>query len=399
MISKLRTYTKFGNLFCGVEHTYCNGKEIINSLQLKKKKEEFVIENSLECESITELKNHLPAKQHLFLIVNTEKVLFKTLKGVFNTSKEAMTVAFPNLLLEDFYYEILQTDTHTFIAICRKNVVENYIKTYHENQLRVIGFSLGNVVASQLVGFVKNIALETSNKVIVFDEQKISTISSLTTATMDKQDINGIQVSSKRVLSLAGILAYYAAEKRTISNFSKRLHTLNTDFKGHLFFDIGLKVGLGTVFVLLLVSFLLFSNYTTNINELTASLELNKTHKNELLKLSELVQKKEQLVTRFSLASSKTSWYITQLGSAIPESVLLSEIQYQPLVKKIKEEEEILLHLRILTVKGMANSGTDFSNWIYTLEREDWIKKVIVKSYGLGKKKATEFELSIKIKG
>jgi Tfp pilus assembly protein PilN len=276
--------------------------------------------------------------------------------------------------------------------------VENYIKTYHENQLRVIGFSLGNVVASQLVGFVKNTFIETSNKVIVFDKQKVRTISSLTTTTIDKQDINGIQVSSKRVLSLAGILAYYATQKQTVSNFSKRLDTLETDFKGHRFFDIGLKVGLGTVFVLLLVSFLLFSNYTANINELTASLELNKTHKNALLKLSEVVQKKEQLITRFSLASSKTSWYITQLGSTVPTSVLLSEIQYQPLVKTIKEEKEILLHLRILTVKGMAGNGTDFSNWIHALEREDWIEKVIIKSYGLGKKTATEFELSIEIK-
>ena len=146
------------------------------------------------------------------------------------------------------------------------------------------------------------------------------------------------------------------------------------------------------------MSFLFFSSYTSNINIITSELELNKTYKNSLLKLSQEVNKKERWVNDFSLVSSKASWYMDQIASSIPNSILLSEIQFQPLVKNIKKEEEILFKKNEIITRGRSSYNNEFTNWVNQLEQQDWIEKVMIQEYGSGKTTITEFELIIEIR-
>ena len=150
--------------------------------------------------------------------------------------------------------------------------------------------------------------------------------------------------------------------------------------------------------MLLLFSFILFTNYTTKIEDLNTTLALNKTQKTSLLKLTNEVQKKEKLIKDFSLASSKASWYLDQVGQTIPKSISLSEIQWQPLEKNIKEEKPIKTKHYIMLIKGITNEGEGFSKWLSTLEQLDWIEKVAINDYGSGKKTSTSFQLQISFK-
>jgi Tfp pilus assembly protein PilN len=199
-------------------------------------------------------------------------------------------------------------------------------------------------------------------------------------------------------LSLAGILSYYTNQKFTQLNFLDRINKLNNDFKQKRIFDIGLKIGLGTVFILLLVSFLFFSSYTSKIDGLNTSLEVNKTQKNSFLKLSDLVNKKEKLINDFSLTSSKAAWYINQIGETLPHSIILSEIQWQPLTKNIKKEKQVLVQKNSIIIKGKSGNNTKFSSWVNLLEKQSWIDTIQIQEYGTGKKSSTEFKLRIKIK-
>jgi len=397
VLAPIITYGKFGNLFCGVEHTICNGQEKLHALTLKKKKGEFLIENYFECDIVAKLNKQLQKNQHLFLIINTKKVLSKVLNGIYDDQK-AITLTFPNLKINDFYYEILQTDTHTFIAICRKDYVDDIIENYNANHLNIIGFSLGSLSVSQLTNFIEADAiLQTSNSTISLNNSEITSITTLAKSEDINYTINGLEITNKSVLSLAGIIAYFTSSSITSSNFNAITDNLYSHFKQKRIFDVGLKFSLITVFLSLLISFLLYSSYATKIDVIFNQLELNKTYKTSLLKLSDQVNKKERLVTDFSLASSKASWYVDQIGKALPHSIILSEIQFQPLEKSIKKEQEVLIHKNLIFIKGKSNNSTDYSNWIYTLEQQHWIEKVIIQEYGIGKKTATEFKLQIEI--
>ena len=397
MLSKVITYGKFGNLYCGVEHTFIDGQGKLNALLLKKKKDEFLIENTFECDHVNNLKKLLNKEQHLFLIINTDQVLSKILRGVFDTQK-AIAQAFPNLNIEDFYYEVYSANENTFIAICRKDYINNILLEYDTNHLNVIGFSLGNLAISQLVNLIDKSSIETSNSTVTFVDKIISDIQPTSGTTTTSYNINGLKITKNYTLPLAGIISYYTLYVSTASNFKDHIGKLYNDFFNKRVFDIGLKAGLTTVFVLLLVSFLFFSSYTSNINIITSELELNKTYKNSLLKLSQEVNKKERWVNDFSLVSSKASWYMDQIASSIPNSILLSEIQFQPLVKNIKKEEEILFKKNEIITRGRSSYNNEFTNWVNQLEQQDWIEKVMIQEYGSGKTTITEFELIIEIR-
>ena len=70
-----------GKLFCAIEHTNVQQKLQINFLLLKKQKREFVVEKKEICLELNDLFKFLKKKQHLFLIVNNEQVLTKSING------------------------------------------------------------------------------------------------------------------------------------------------------------------------------------------------------------------------------------------------------------------------------------------------------------------------------
>ncbi len=382
----------------GIEYTTYKSDTLLNVLTLKKEKKELVLESTRQYDSFESLKESLTKQTAVFLIINDKQILSKKVEGVFEYEK-AIAMTFPNLKHNHFYCEVLQGHTDTFVAICRKEYIDAIIDDYQKDNYNVIGFSLGNLAASQLCSFVKDTTLQTSNSSISFDNKTITEIAS--SDIIDHSvayDINGLQIIPNNVLPLAGILRYYTGQKKTVSNFDAIIDNLKSDFKQKRIFELGLKVGLATIFVLLLVSFLFFSSYSSRIDQLTAELEVNKTHKSTLLKLTDQVQKKEQLVTDFSLASSKVSWYLDQVGMTIPNAVLLVGIEFQPVLKNSKKEEKISIQEGTIVIKGKSGNNNNFLKWINELEQLTWIEKVAIQGYGTGKKTINEFELLIEIR-
>ena len=386
----------YGKTFCTLEYVSKGGKELINGLVLSKSKKELVHKASFEIDDMTKLPDYISPKQHLFLIINTNKVLFKSLDGVLE-SRKAVQLAFPNLRLEDFYYETHTAAQNTIVAICRKEDVKLVLNSYKEKNHPVIGFSLGNLSISWLENLVGQDEITTSNATVRFVDQKITDIS-LNNPKKQSVNINGLKLNSTAILALSGILRCYTNASKTVSNFNSVNTGLKVKFKQQHVFNLGLKISLATIFVLLLFSFLVFTNYTSKIKDLNAILAQNQSQKASLLKLTEEVQKKKKLMKDFSLASSKASWYLDQIGMAVPSSITLSEIQWQPLLKNIKDDAPVETIQQTMIIKGISNKGDDFSNWLSTLEQLDWVEQVSINGYGSGKKAETSFELEIKFK-
>ncbi len=397
MLQKTLKYAVFGKFFCGLEHASENGIAIINGLVLAQQKNEFAIHKKFCVDAITKLKDHIDTTQHLFVTINTDKVLFKSLEGCYDP-QTSLSMTFPNLKIEEFFYQVYSAKDSTHVAICRKDTVNDILKQYQSEQLNVIGFSLGNLGITQLEAFINESSIQTSNSNISFIEKKVARISTKQTTSKELYTINGLEVSSNDILSLAGVISYYTKQKYTISNFDDVADELNGHFKQKRLFDIGLKTSLATIFLLLLGSFLFLSSYNTKINTLNAEIELNKTYKKSLLKLNDEVIRKESLVTDFSSVSSKASWYADQIGSSIPASILLSEMQFHPLKNAIKEEEEIIIESFQILVKGKVRNNADFSEWTSQLERMSWVDNISIQEFGTGKKSTTEFELLLKYK-
>ncbi len=391
MLDSLLTYLKFGNRFCGVEHTTKNGQDCINITVLKQSKKELLIEECFEDDSVSKLPKHKP----IYLVINNNKVLTKTIESNQSDALKLVYKAFPNINLDEFYYEVLsQVDTH-FISLCRKDDVENIIKKYKDVKIPVLNFSLGNSLISSLKSFI--------NRDSVFSSNARADIQNGSIVKIEKVDvkpeiyhINGLEVSSPYLLSFSGALQMVLASNESITNYGVRSEDLIGDFKQTRFFNLFLKIGGLFILGLLLINFLFFNHYFNKVSELRQLSEVNQSTKNQILKLDEVVSKKQKMVDDLLKSNgSRSSYYADRIIQSLPKSILLKGFNYQPLLKRIKLNKVIELKKNVIEVSGESNDSEAFSDWVSVLEQKDWISHVDILVYGSASSKVSDFKIEI----
>ena len=392
----VQKFLKYGTTFCAVEHTVDkDSKEKLNFLQLKKQQKELVIASKYQFDTIEKLFPVLKPQKHLFLIINNQQVLFKKSNEIDKNQENLVKKSFPSLKLSEFYYEVLQADKHSFVAICRKDYVDNLIAQYEANGIAIVDFSLQNFVIQQLVPFLNENEINTSNSVISIQDNVISDIQKKSVQETP-YNINNLDVTNNELLPLAGILSYYTYFQNNQVGFGELQNQLKQKQFHKRFYELGLKVALGSIFLILLINFMVFSSYRSEINLLDNELALNSNYKNALIQLQNNVSKKEKLVKSLtSLSSSKTSWVLNEIGKTVPKRLLLTDLEYQPLLKSIKKNKEVAVGTNQIIIKGISKSDSEFTKWIAALKEKAWVKNITILSYGKGKKTTTSFEYLI----
>ncbi len=397
MLSKLLKYGQFGRSYVGIEHTAINGDESIHALVLRLKKGELIKEKDFVVEEVNDLKAQLIKDQHLFLIVNNDQVLTKQIDKDVDEA-HILSQAFPNLDMQYFYMEILRSEHSVFVSICRKDYVNELIKEYAEQQLQIIGFSLGNLAISQLTRFDLPTKFSTSNAELVLQNNEIATIAKKLDTKESVYQINGLSLSNNYLTCLAGIIRYFLNAEFNTDNMTATYQDLMSEYTQRRIFKLGFQGALTVLFLSLLISFLFFTNYTQQKNTLSEELSLNKSARNTLVLLKSEVDQKEKLIEDYSLSSSKSTFYLDELGNSVPNSILLNKMEYQPLEKKIKADENINVVENVILVNGMLSKSKDFSVWVNNLEEITWIDKITIEDYGMDKDAKLTFKIRIQLK-
>jgi Tfp pilus assembly protein PilN len=162
------------------------------------------------------------------------------------------------------------------------------------------------------------------------------------------------------------------------------------------FFSKGFKVMVGFILGILLVNFLIFNHYFKKEQEVSASLEMNRNYIEKIKSLKEDIKTKEERVKIFSRTNaSKSSILLNEITKNIPTSILLKNLSYHPLQKKIKEKEPILTDDNALIISGESIDRTAFTNWITYLENLTWISSVSIVKYGNENGKEESFEIKV----
>lgn len=155
---------------------------------------------------------------------------------------------------------------------------------------------------------------------------------------------------------------------------------------------------MGGLFILglLLVNFFFFNHYFNKVAELSQLSQVNQSTKNQILKLDEVVSKKQKMVDDLLKSNgSKTSYYANEIMQGLPNSVLLKVFNYQPLLKRVKEGQDIQLKDRTIYIEGRSGDSQIYSDWISRLERKDWVSKVNILDYGQAASKVSDFKIEI----
>lgn len=390
----------YGNTYCAIEHNNIEGKDSFNVLQLLHKKGTLEILSSDSFKNIKDVFATLKKEQHVFIVLNNDKVLSKKVDGKFEELNKAVAIAFPNIITSDFHIEVSLQKHHSFISICRNADIESILDIYKKNNINVIGYSLGNNILSNTINYFSDqTTIYTSNAIISLDEtnnmSKVENTNTLNTINED-YNINGLKVNSSEILNFSGIISYYSNTNLNKNNYSDTINQLKETFRQKRIFSNSLKFGLGFILLGLLINFLFFTLYRNNVNSLTSELQVSERSKETLMTLTSEVSRKRNIVSDItSLTNSKVSFYLDEIGNIVPKTISLTNLYFQPTLKRLKQGEEILLETNRILVSGESNNSKDFSDWIDELQKNDWIDTVLYKEYGVGKKSKVAFEIVI----
>lgn len=386
----IRKLVKYGVNYCAVEHAD-NGQFFF--LKLKRKKKELVLSNQGEAADFNALVSEIQGQKHIFLVINNEQVLTKKVANTNTTEERLVKATFPNIALSEFYYKVYTNDQHAFIAISRKDYINDIIEQYQSEKISVVDFSLGSLSLERLTALIDHDQINASNAQVTLDEHGIANIEKQVVQEED-YTINELTISNRQILSLAGIIDYYTGGASETSTQKQ----LQQEYVQKQFFNLGFKFVLGFLFVALLVNFLVFSSYQSKELAYSAELQVNEAKKKELTGLKDLVFRKRKLVESISSSSnSKVAWYFNEISASVPSSILLGNMVFQPLNGTMKENKRVRFKDKTIEVSGVSIYDKDFTKWIATLEKKTWIDEVGIVNYGRGKKTRSSFDLIITV--
>ena len=384
-----------GKHYIGVELFSVNGGDRVAWLEAGRKKNELVIAKK-EIININELFERQNSKLPLSIVINNAHVLQKETDSTDANDKKLVHKTFPNINLEEFYFEIMRLDGKSVIAICRKSYIHDLVERLGK-KYNIMSVSLGILPISQVLNFSMLEVVYTNTQAINLDDSGLPLI---TPFEGDKIfDINGLAVPNGHLLAFSSILKILLKNKSNTGTINELSITLEEGFKQKAFFAWGSKIGIILILALLLLNFFAFTFFFNKASQLKESVSINRAGIENITKIRNRIKEKEEIVKEFtSQSSSKSSLIINKIVQNIPSSILLTEINYYPLQKKIKAEEPVLFDEKLITITGSTISNEAFTGWIAQIEKLEWINKVTIVSFGKNTENTTVFDIKIDLK-
>ncbi len=386
-----------GNSFQGLEFFHLNGNTFYALIKLQQKSGELHVVSEDVFQDIEEVAPEVDKKNPLVLVINASQILKKqvSLDSKLDSVQKVIQ-AFPNLDLEKFYYEILDTKGLEMVSIGKKEHLNELFLALKNSGIVPSKVSLGVSDLGASIPYLKDACIQGSN----FQLQNVGgsdfKLKPDDSGQQTRLETNGLKLSNTSLLSFSGVLGYIMGSNKT-TNLMDLNQQFKDRFQNYRIFNIGLKWGLGFMLATLLINFAFFSHYHRKVMAMESGYDIEQQQ--ELLQSTKerVAQKEQRLDKVLGASSSKSTFYLDRLGLSLPNTVLLDEMTYQPLLKPIREGKAIQIERKSILISGQSSDKLQFAQWTELIEKKEWIETVEVLSYGYASKSLDEFTLEIDI--
>ena len=383
-----------GKRYIGLEFFSRENREEVSFLLLQKKKDGLVISEK----KIFTSRETLLSQKHKYptvVVANNEKVLQKEAAGIDPNDKKLLHKAFPNLQADEFYYEIWRRESSSVIAICRKSYIDGLIAEIGKNY-PIAGISLGITSLSNLTVFGVPEVITTNTQWITPHNDNLFESSGL--LPLAEYDINGLSIPNTHLLSFSSTLQLLIPGGTT-GTITANNQTLFETFRQKAFFEKGLRLSIIVILALLLANFFLFTYYFDNATDMAQAVSVNRSGIENIAKIKTRIGDKEKRLEDFTVGgTSASSTLLNEVARLIPTSITLTGMVYNPLEKKVKEEEKVMITEKITTVSGYTLNDSAFTHWIENIEKLEPVKKVTIVSFGNDDENRTAFSVQIELR-
>lgn len=382
---------------CVVECASLQGTSTYAALTAHTIAKELVVDKQLVVNEVSKLKVFVDTIP-VILVLNTNKVL--TRKVAINSQPtQLVSSAFPNLTLSDFYFQIYTSSQNAFVSVVRKEYVHAVLEEFVDKKINIVSFSIGFGNVNGVLPFLNKQNVTTLSHQISFESNTDTVIGvqPISDSVLESYEVEGQQIQSTHLVGL-GLMINQLLSKNIIGNIIDKNKELKKAYSEQKFFKNGLLYGVGALLLILLVNAFVFNRKFTQIQLLQEEKLVFDNHRKQLEQKKNNIKKKEALVQSIlNTGFSKSSFFVDRVIQIKPNSILLNQLTYQPIVKSVKKNKKIELKEKVLKVKGTSNDKKEFNNWITQLENLDFIYNVIIEEYGLVKGKQSNFEIHLNL--
>jgi Tfp pilus assembly protein PilN len=387
-----------GKQYIGVEHFTLNNEEKIALLLVEKQKEGLVIAKKDRVTYNGKIAEKWDSKLPFFLIINTNQVIQKEVSGIEPSDEKLLHKAFPNTNWDEFYFEIWRLKTKSIIAITRKSYLDSIESNYKSQKITIAGISLGVCAIADIIDYTTETELQTNHQLISKQEQQQIIATSVQEPTIT-YNINDLEIENRQLLTFSGILRLImngTANTGSIISYSDELYDI---YNQKVFFSKGLKIMVGILLGILLLNFLFFTHYYKLAQETSETLLVNKSSIEDVSKIKQrIIVKEEKVKNIVGKTTSQSSLIINEIANKVPSSILLTELTFNPLEKKIKAEEPILTTEKTIAISGTTIANEAFTHWVEDIEKLNWVDKVLITHFGKNEANETEFSIKLTLK-
>ncbi|WP_428231935.1 hypothetical protein [Flavobacterium sp.] len=395
-ILSLNTFL-LGKQYIGVEHFTINNEDKVALLLVEKKKEGLVITKKDRVSYNGKIAEKWDTKLPFFLVINSNQVIQKEVLGVEPSDEKLLHKSFPNTNWDDFYYEIWRLKTKSVIAIARKSYISTLLEDYENQKISIAGISLGVCSIADIIAYTDESELYTNHQSISKEETQIISASVLESAIT--YTINDLQIENRQLLSFSGILRLILNNTLNTGSIISYSDQLYNDYNQKTFFNKGIKIMVGIVLGILLLNFVFFTHYYKLAQESSEILLVNKSSIEDVSKIKQRIIVKEEKVKGIDgRMTSRSSLIINEITNKVPSSILLTELTFNPLEKKIKAEEQILTKDKVIAISGTTIANASFTKWVEDIEKLNWVDKVLITHFGKDENNETTFSINLTLK-
>tara|TARA_R110002033_G_scaffold66981_3_gene117994 strand:- start:36967 stop:38148 length:1182 start_codon:yes stop_codon:yes gene_type:complete len=390
MFEKLKNITLFDTSAYTILGIVLGDVDTYHILEINKIKDQLTVSKSFSTKSFKEVVKAINPNSALIVNFSGKGVISKQVLPKENYLNEVLFNASPS----GFYSYTLFQKEHNFVSVARKEVIDEQFQLLKTNKLTPIDFSLGVFVSylAQPLLLEEKIRLEqvelhfSENTLVDFKNKDYSV----------KEYTLGTEIITSSDIPLLASLLNFLYPSSEIDYDKDFLIANIEERKFKKLFDLAAVGSIVVFFIALLGSYLLLNYFNREYVKSEEQLYHFNDNYFQIKKMEEELQNKEFIIRNSGIQNNKfLSFYIQEIAKSIPDHIILNSLQINPLERKIKVNEKVVLTPNLIMVEGSVNSSSHINEWVRELGAYKWIQKIEILDLKTNKDNTGSFILKI----
>lgn len=398
-LSEFFSHVRF-NRFIGLSVYLTDAGFEVAGCEISKNKGDLRVVNEFRFSGgFSELSSLVSGRFPVFLVVDGKGVLHKKL--ALDRSSDILA-AFPDIDPKSFHVQKSGLRQGTaFVSICRKELISELLKDLSSAGFGVMSCALGPFVVDAFLEFisVEGGGLHLGYAFVKVDEGGVLSVAR---TEMPNREAIVLQTESMGADVLVGfcfVLGHFSGASKTtgVLDFPELDHMVeDAKFKRKYYQILGF--GLVGMLLILFINFLFYTGFASEINQMEGSYYRNSEMLKQLGLLEADFQKKRMFVENNELLGhSVFAQFCDQMGSSVPEDIVLEKMDVNPILGKIRNGKRIKYLKGVAVIEGEAKHDNSLSRWVQLLGKKDWVKEVIIEKYKYEPDGHLSFALKVEI--